>query len=112
MPKHPKRAAHVADPMSQALRQHATRRPANAALARPQRLALRAKGLPGRRLVRAILERLARLAVCQDGAVTVEYGLAVLIAAAILYGVEDTMFRPMAKDILKNFMDFIAKPYP
>lgn len=86
--------------------------PANAALARPRRFAVRAKGLHGRRLVREILERLSRLAVSQDGAVTVEYGLAVLIAAAILYGVEDTMFRPMAKDILDNFMDFIAKPYP
>lgn len=86
--------------------------PANAALPRPRAFAVRAKGLLGRRLVREILERLARLAVCHDGAVTVEYGLAVLIAAAILYGVEDTMFRPMAKDILNNFMDFIAKPYP
>jgi hypothetical protein len=46
------------------------------------------------------------------GAVTVEYALVMLIAAAILVGVEEEIFRPMAKDILKNFMEFIAKPDP
>jgi Flp pilus assembly pilin Flp len=56
--------------------------------------------------------RLSRLAASQGGAVTVEYGLVILIAAAILYGVEDKIFRPMAKEILNNFTDFIAKPYP
>ena len=46
------------------------------------------------------------------GAVTVEYALVMLIAAAILMGVESEIFRPMAKDILKNFMEFIVKPDP
>jgi|GEM_PF-2491298 len=46
------------------------------------------------------------------GAVTVEYALVMLIAAAILVGVEEEIFRPMAKDILKNFMEFIVKPDP
>lgn len=46
------------------------------------------------------------------GAITVEYALVILVAAAILVGVEEEIFRPMAKDILKNFMDFIVKPYP
>ncbi len=46
------------------------------------------------------------------GAVTVEYALVMLIAAAILMGIEEELFRPMAKDILDNFMEFIAKPDP
>jgi hypothetical protein len=46
------------------------------------------------------------------GAVTVEYALGMLIAAAILIGVEEEIFRPMAKDILENFMEFIVKPDP
>ncbi len=68
--------------------------------------------LSGRRALREGLRRLFRSAAPQAGAVTVEYGLVILIAAAILYGVEESIFRPMAKDILKNFMEFIAKPYP
>ncbi len=43
---------------------------------------------------------------------TVEYALGMLIAAAILIGVEEEIFRPMAKDILENFMEFIVKPDP
>lgn len=48
----------------------------------------------------------------QSGAVTVEYAFTMLIAAAILMGVESEIFRPMAKEILKEFMSFIAPPYP
>jgi hypothetical protein len=48
----------------------------------------------------------------QRGAVTVEYALVMLIAAAILIGVEEKVFRPMAKDILENFMECIVKPDP
>ncbi len=46
------------------------------------------------------------------GAVTVEYALVMLVAAAILMGIEEEVFRPMAKDILENFMEFIVKPDP
>lgn len=46
------------------------------------------------------------------GAVTVEYALVMLIAAAMLVGVEKEIFQPMAKDILKDFMEFIVKPDP
>jgi len=46
------------------------------------------------------------------GAVTVEYALVIVIAAAMLVGVEKDVFQPMAKDILKNFMEFIVKPDP
>jgi hypothetical protein len=35
-----------------------------------------------------------------------------LLAAAILMGVETEIFQPMAKEILKDFMGFIAPPYP
>jgi hypothetical protein len=56
----------------------------------------------------ARVDRLAR----QRGAVTVEYAFTMLIAAAILMGVEEDIFRPMAKEILKEFMSFIAPPYP
>jgi hypothetical protein len=48
----------------------------------------------------------------QRGAVTVEYALVMLIAAAILISVEKEVFRPMAKDILENFMECIVKPDP
>jgi Flp pilus assembly pilin Flp len=48
----------------------------------------------------------------ERGAVTVEYALTMLIAAAILAGVETEIFQPMAKDILKDFMEFIVKPDP
>lgn len=48
----------------------------------------------------------------QRGAITVEYVLVMALAAAILVGIEADVFQPMAKDILKNFMDFIVKPYP
>lgn len=48
----------------------------------------------------------------QRGAVTVEYALVMLIAAAILIGIEKDVFRPMAKDILDNFMECIVKPDP
>ncbi|OLN30377.1 hypothetical protein DVDV_0577 [Desulfovibrio sp. DV] len=71
-----------------------------------------ARRLLAHRVPTGCLRRLSRLAASQDGAITVEYGLVMLIAAAILYGVEDSIFRPMAKDILNNFMNFIAKPYP
>ena len=46
------------------------------------------------------------------GAITVEYALVMVLAAAILIGIEEDVFRPMAKEILKSFMDFIVKPYP
>lgn len=48
----------------------------------------------------------------QCGAITVEYALVMVLAAAILIGIEEDVFRPMAKEILKSFMDFIVKPYP
>lgn len=48
----------------------------------------------------------------ESGAITVEYALCMLLAAAILMGVEPEIFRPMAKEIFKEFMGFIAKPYP
>ena len=48
----------------------------------------------------------------ESGAVAVEYALCMLIAAAILMGVETEIFQPMAKDILKDFMGFISPPYP
>ncbi|HML60503.1 MAG TPA: Flp family type IVb pilin [Solidesulfovibrio sp.] len=48
----------------------------------------------------------------QRGAITVEYALVMVLAAAILIGVEENVFQPMVKDILKNFMEFIVKPYP
>lgn len=48
----------------------------------------------------------------QAGAIAVEYALVMLIAAAILMGVEKDIFRPMAKDILDNYMGFIVKPDP
>ena len=54
----------------------------------------------------------ARRRAAQRGAITVEYVLVMALAAAILVGIEEDVFRPMAKDILKNFMDFIVKPYP
>ncbi len=79
---------------------------------RPQRFTAPAKRLLALRPPRGCRRRLSRPDGSQAGAVTVEYGLVILIAAAILYGVEETIFRPMAKDILKNFMEFIAKPYP
>lgn len=81
-------------------------------MSRPRLFTVRAKRLLAHRVVKGGLGRLSRLAASQDGAVTVEYGLVILVAAAILYGVEESIFRPMAKDILNNFMDFIAKPYP
>jgi hypothetical protein len=71
-----------------------------------------------RRLVPAWLASAARLWPSprtpgrDSGALTVEYGLCMLIAAAILMGVEADVFRPMAKEILKEFMGFIAPPYP
>ncbi|MDQ7832283.1 MAG: hypothetical protein RDU30_11145 [Desulfovibrionaceae bacterium] len=43
---------------------------------------------------------------------TVEYALVMLIAAAMLVGVEKEIFQPMAKDILNDFMEFIVKPDP
>ena len=77
------------------------------------------RGLPGffARLVRALRHGGARAPFRpapsgRRGAVTVEYALAILIAAAILMGVEKEIFRPMAKDILKDFMEFIVKPDP
>ena len=48
----------------------------------------------------------------ESGAVTVEYALCMLIVAAILMGVETEVFRPMAVEIFKDFMGFIAPPYP
>ncbi|WP_300156240.1 hypothetical protein [Solidesulfovibrio sp.] len=54
----------------------------------------------------------ARRRAAQRGAITVEYVLVMALAAAILVGIEEDVFRPMARDILKNFMDFIVKPYP
>ena len=54
----------------------------------------------------------ARGGAAQRGAITVEYVLVMALAAAILMGIEADVVRPMAKDILKNFMDFIVKPYP
>lgn len=54
----------------------------------------------------------ARGRAAQHGAITVEYVLVMALAAAILVGIEADVFRPMAKDILKNFMEFIVKPYP
>ncbi len=48
----------------------------------------------------------------QRGAITVEYALVMLIAAAILMGVEVGIFRPMAVEVFKDFMGFIAPPYP
>jgi len=64
-----------------------------------------------RRLLR-VLRRAADVPRGESGAITVEYALCMLLAAAILMGVEPEIFRPMAKDIFNEFMGFIAKPYP
>ena len=48
----------------------------------------------------------------QRGAVVVEYVLVMLVAAAILYQVEEKIFRPMAKSVLKEYMTFICRAWP
>lgn len=55
---------------------------------------------------------LTQIVRAESGAVTVEYALCMLLAAAIFMGVETEIFRPMAREILKDFMGFIAPAYP
>jgi len=61
---------------------------------------------------RPVLRRAVLALRGESGAITVEYALCMLLAAAILMGVEPEIFRPMAKEIFNEFMGFIAKPYP
>lgn len=46
------------------------------------------------------------------GAVSVEYALGLLVAAAMLAGIERLLFRPMAKTILEDFISVVAPPFP
>jgi len=60
--------------------------------------------------MKKVLSEVRRRSQC--GAVAVEYALGMLVAAAILVGVETGIFRPMAVAILKDFLGFIAPPFP
>ena len=45
------------------------------------------------------------------GAIAVEYGLCMLLAGAIMVGVQE-IFWEMSIDVLDNFMSWLSKPYP
>ncbi len=58
-------------------------------------------------------ERLYDAAECGSslGALAVEYGLCMLIAALMMVGIQD-LFWDMSKEVLDTFMSWISKPYP